>query len=101
MFDHLRYKGAEVAARSKSGKWTVEMLDLNDPKLLEYRRDVIGIILEISNSLGKMRETLTEIKRLLKIVTEDSRKADLESEKNHAEIRISDLERVLNRVSGH
>lgn len=100
MFDHIRYKGAEVAAHSESGKWTVEMLDLNDPKLLEYRRDVIGIIVEISNGLGKSRQTLTEIKSQLRIVTEASRSAYLESEKNLAEIRISDLEKMLKRVSG-
>ena len=100
MFEHLRYKDAEVIANSETGKWTVERLDLNDPKFVAYRRDVIEIISLINNKHRDARKTLVEIKRLLTIETEESRKADLEKEMNSAEVRVSKLETMLKRVSG-
>ncbi len=40
MFDHLRFQGAVVTAKSKAGEFTADRLDLNDPATQAYRRDL-------------------------------------------------------------
>jgi hypothetical protein len=37
MFDHLRYKGAQVVAKTPAGAMTVELLDLNHDSAVDWR----------------------------------------------------------------
>lgn len=37
MFDHLRYRGADVVSHSKTGTFAAVLLDLNDPTSVKYR----------------------------------------------------------------
>lgn len=44
MFQHLRYKSSRVEARTLAGKCADEKLGLNDPRDVEYREFVLGLI---------------------------------------------------------
>ena len=44
MFDHLRFNSARVVPRTESGTFTAEKLDLNDPKVVDYRAFIFRMI---------------------------------------------------------
>ena len=44
MFEHLRFNGAAVEARSSAGRVALEMLDLNDPESLQFREFILSTI---------------------------------------------------------
>lgn len=44
MFDNLRFAGATVDPRTSAGKIAVKVLDLNDPKAVDYREFVINAV---------------------------------------------------------
>lgn len=44
MFEHLRFKGAVVEARSSAGRVALETLDLNDPESLQFREFISATI---------------------------------------------------------
>ena len=44
MFDHLRFNGAVVDAKSSPGRVALEILDLNDPESLQFREFILSII---------------------------------------------------------
>ena len=44
MFEHLRFKGAVVEARSTAGGVALKILDLNDPASIEFREFVLATV---------------------------------------------------------
>jgi len=44
MFEHLRFRGGEVESRSAAGEFTKDLLDLNDPDVVSYRKLLIDTI---------------------------------------------------------
>lgn len=44
MWEHLRFRGATVEARTEAGRFTVDYLDLNDPSLVDQREGTIHLI---------------------------------------------------------
>ena len=44
MFDHLRFQGDTVNSKSEAGRFTTELLDLNDPKAVGFRAFVFRMI---------------------------------------------------------
>lgn len=44
MFDHVKFDAEQVVGRTAAGRFFVDLLDLNDPSVVEYRQNVIGLI---------------------------------------------------------
>jgi 5-methylcytosine-specific restriction endonuclease McrA len=67
MFKHLRYKHAVVVDHSDAGKYTIELLDLNDDETVSYRENIL-------HTISVLEEALDELKQLRK-KAENARKA--------------------------
>lgn len=65
MFRHLRYVQGKVEAKSSQGKFTEELLDLNDPAVVTYRENILHMIsvLEANQAELKKIAELVERKR--------------------------------------
>jgi hypothetical protein len=57
MFSHLKFKHGEVEARSDAGRFTVELLDLNDPEYVEYRENQIHMEELATSRMRDIEET--------------------------------------------
>lgn len=66
MWDHLRYRQAEVEARTPAGLFSLDLLDLNDPELIAYRADVLHLIEINEKAIAEASTIKTEIRRLWK-----------------------------------
>jgi len=44
MFEHLRFRGATVEARTTQGRVALKLLDLNDPETVEFRQLVLASV---------------------------------------------------------
>lgn len=63
MFDHLRYKKGTVSDVSSAGAWTVELLDLNDPNVVQFRESVIGIVDMLLSHIQTAIDTVTDAEK--------------------------------------
>ena len=100
MFDHLRFRGGEVDAASKTGEWTIERLDLNDPLVVQWREGFIGALKAIDAQLIWSKRIIEEsTNQLSKAITaEEKNKAeeDLEQAKRNRQ----ELEETLTKLLG-
>lgn len=55
MFDHLRVRDGEVIGMSLTGEWTIEKLLLNDPAVIQFRRDVIQALLALESKFSEAK----------------------------------------------
>jgi hypothetical protein len=60
MTKHLRYAAAKVEAVSEVGKFALELLDLNDPTVVQYRELVL-------HQIDLLEEKIAEIERKIKL----------------------------------
>jgi uncharacterized iron-regulated protein len=65
MFEHLRYMGGEIRAHSRAGEFTVGRLDLNDPKVVEFRNGMINILSLAFSKMDEVKRTLQEAQTIL------------------------------------
>ena len=70
MFQHLRFEGAEVKSVTSDGEFTRELLDLNDPNIVEWREYVL-------RSIGRINDELLRNAKLHKKVVEKFRSGKL------------------------
>lgn len=101
MFVHLRFKGDVIAANTQTGEWTIELLDLNEPKLVEYRNFVHGVISTISDKFRMCQKTLSEIKKKLKSTKDPEEIAVLSVEYAKTESNIVKLKALLDKATGN
>jgi HNH endonuclease len=66
MWDHMRFVRELVYAQSPAGEFTVELLDLNDPKNVSFREFVLVIIAEKIRQLADCELQKKKIKRTIK-----------------------------------
>lgn len=53
MYQHLKFNRENVVYKSVAGEFTAELLDLNDPKTVEYRANVIHLIDTLMEKIGE------------------------------------------------
>jgi len=98
MFKHLRFVGPRVEARSTAGETACELLDLNDPRAVDYRSFIIDAI----NTYSTKKQKLEETKLQLQVLRE--RRSDSVEELENAIASVeSDLQTVnqnLKRLTG-
>jgi hypothetical protein len=96
MFQHLRYKSAQIEIRTQAGRCADEKLDLNDPRTVEYREFILRLINKLVREKEAVERALNETQK--KILLDPSRPEYLilrnESQELLAEIN-SDLNRIF------
>lgn len=63
MTKHLRFRGPEVVAHSPCGEFTLEFLDLNEPKVVKFREHVIHMVEVLSREYEFAVEMLEKLDR--------------------------------------
>ena len=65
MYDHLRMSGATVNAHSDAGKFTIELLGLNDEGFNQKRSLILVIVDALKNSIHESERKLSQLKALI------------------------------------
>lgn len=68
MAKHLRYSGAEVRGLTRQGRFTVELLGINDDKSVDYRRFYGNVLEGARAKIREVRALLGEQKRVMRQV---------------------------------
>ncbi|RQM44438.1 hypothetical protein EHZ19_28750 [Paraburkholderia bannensis] len=61
MFEHMKFVGYEVVPRTSAGRWTVDLLDLNDPEVVAFREFIVETIeryVEDESRLQRLEEAV-------------------------------------------
>lgn len=66
MSEHLQYLDEKVKYTSDTGDFTIQLLHLNDPDSIEYKKDLILSAKSIINSIQLLREQRKGLKNRLK-----------------------------------
>jgi len=82
MFAHLRFQRASVEAKTTSGEFTLELLDLNDPESLNYRKFVLETIAIYEKKRNELQVFATQIR----------------SKRDAGEILLSDADHALAKI---
>lgn len=61
MFDHLRYRAPNVVPHSKTGTFAEELLDLNEPKSVQYRTFFQRILDEALAAVAQSKKLVADI----------------------------------------
>lgn len=100
MFEHLRFKGGAVEPVSPAGKFSVEWLDLNDPKAVDYRDGLIGAIKLVESQLITSTKTLKEIEKKFASVANQLDADLIGREFERAKQNIAELKDILRKLGG-
>ncbi len=64
MFDHLRSSSdGQVIAHSEAGRWTIDLLLLNESTRVEFRKAILGAIELAAERERRLRETIYRLRR--------------------------------------
>jgi hypothetical protein len=64
MHEHLQFVGEKVHPQTAAGAWTHELLDLDDPEVVEYRLFILDALERYEVQRQELRDTLHELRRL-------------------------------------
>ena len=64
MFAHLRFAGEKVQARTTAGAVAYDLLDLDDPKVVEYRRFILDALALYEGKRSEAVDALEELRRM-------------------------------------
>jgi len=100
MHGHLKIVGAEIIAKDITGKFTIDVLDLNEAKSVEYRKTLIAIynsiITEVKEVERKKKIFLSKIKKC----TDDATKNDLSKKTELIDKNLAKLHQLQARMIG-
>jgi hypothetical protein len=65
MYKHLRYEAESVVSRSDAGRFTIDLLQLNDENSVQYRQMLVRAIRRIQDELKTLQSLLGKIDRAL------------------------------------
>lgn len=98
MFRHLRYRRSVVEARSVAGEYTLRLLDLNNPKLTDFRE---ATLVTIDATESKRREAIEVLKSLVQLRTSGGATGPrINAAVNKAERAINSLDAALRTLTG-
>jgi len=89
MWNHLRFRGGTVEARTDTGRFAAELLDLNDPSVVQQREGTIHLIDLCLNSIRESELMLAEIEKLFQQGTIPQKVRDAETANANELIRKS------------
>jgi len=97
MFTHLRFAAEKVQARTTAGSVARELLDLDDPKAVEYRRFILDALDTFDS---KRRETLAAVKALQGMKQGAAPPADIDEGITALETELGKIDLHLARLEG-
>jgi 5-methylcytosine-specific restriction endonuclease McrA len=97
MFAHLRFAAEKVQARTTAGAWTRELLDLDDPEVVQYRRFILEA-LELYE--GKRKETRDALEQLHGMRVGRAPAADIDDAIAAMEACLGMIDRHIARLEG-
>jgi len=101
MFEHLRYVRAQVQARSSTGGFTIDLLDLNDDDSVLFRELVIDAIAGFEGERAKLLRLIERLGKLHAARRDRPAIATrLAARLSEAESRLTTVEQHLARLSG-
>lgn len=77
MFDHLRYHGARVVARTDAGTAACDLLQLNSEEFVSHRETVIASAEAFARDLAKTQRALAGVDAALAGAVDEDRRAQL------------------------
>ena len=95
MFEHLKFAGAKVEIRSKTGIYTDELLDFNDDVSVNFREIIIYLIEKIINDLKLTGNTILKLEKKLRDKPLDNEKIEIKKDIAKLNDKISILESKL------
>jgi cell fate (sporulation/competence/biofilm development) regulator YlbF (YheA/YmcA/DUF963 family) len=98
MFQHLRFNGVTVEARSDAGRLAVAMLDLNSPQAIQHRTNVVtalDLLKEKIESFEKARERLQLKRRQASISM-----ADYQTALSRIEAQLAGISNSIGMLAG-
>ena len=98
MWDHLRFQGDKVVARSGPGHFAAEYLDLNDPKIVEFRRFVLDLIEKVTSDRNRVESLMRNVDRDLAAKKISALQAKLD--KGELQITLDRLISHFERLTG-
>jgi hypothetical protein len=99
MFQHLRYRGVQVEAKSAAGEVTIKLLGLNDAERVDFRDHVSGIIHYLERVERQLQGTLEKIDQ--KIAAAPIVPAEVAQEKETIQNELARVQRYLTGLAGH
>jgi hypothetical protein len=100
MFDHLRSGSAgDVHPHSKAGEWTIDLLLLNEPARVKFRKAMIHAVSLALETERRLRETIEVLEERVKVAT-GATQAELFSEKKKHERRLEDVVATRRTLTG-
>lgn len=101
MFEHLRFADENVEGRSSAGKFSIELLDLNDPKSIEFREYVHDMIALCEKQLFEIQQTTKRlVSHLTQSIISDSDK-EISEKKQELESASKRLIKHIYRLTGN
>ena len=96
MYEHLRYEGVIVNARSKAGELADKLLDFNDKISLSYRESINYIIQKLFVDFEKINATISKLKKLIEKEVVQEKKSEIIIDINRHEKKVQKIKQRLN-----
>jgi len=94
MYDIMRAAGSVIEGRNETGKFAIELLDLNDSEAIQYRQLVIDLCQSMRNEVKRMNQTKEKLAAQIVGCTDVAKKNELQRQRET-------LEDGLQRISGN
>lgn len=99
MFTHLRFQGDVVLPRTEPGRFTAELLDLNDPEVVEFRAFVFRMIDSLNAERREAEQLLSVISALIAVAKVTATQAAAHRQTIQRKIAILDAD--VARLAGN
>lgn len=97
MYDHLRFRGAKISPHSRTGKFSEELLHLNDQKFINYREMVLAMRDGLKLRINEYRNTVQLIQDKIES-SDDDIKESLNDNLISYTTKLNELEDILFRI---
>lgn len=77
--DHLRYTSGRVVAKSVTGRWVIEHLDLNDTEAVLFRTGFIASIQRLDAAIQSSKKSVSALEKELKKATKQDDKDEVDA----------------------
>jgi len=99
MSDHVAYYGSSVRAKSYSGKFMVEYLDLNETDRQEYRRDLLTAIGQAMEGYKRVRATVRVLNKRLQKERDETVRDEYARELENHSTKLNQIKGALFRLT--
>lgn len=99
MFEHLRYRGPTVVHHSKTGRFAIELLDLNAPTSIKFRGFYEETLEYAQTQLAGARKLVGQIESAI-VGTEGARLTQLQSSLRRARLNCDKAQEYFDIVAG-